>query len=178
VKQVVGAIVLIREHVPADRRAYAEWQCDPEVGEFVSWLPRTGEEADRSLRDAIDQQTSKNRTRFFMAVVRKEDDEVVGDVGITLLEENTADIGWFIRRRHWGMGYAGEAAALMLRYGFECLGLRQIQASCQKENVRSQRVMQKIGFRLTHMIEGRLHYTLSYDDWKADLTDGPTPPTP
>ena len=105
------------------------------------------EESYRNLQDAIEQQSVEDRTRFFMAVVRCEDLEIVGDVGITLLDDGSGSIGWFIRRKYWGMGYASEAAALMINCGFEAIGLDAIHASCRRENIRSERVMQKLGFR-------------------------------
>ena len=104
-KPIAGDRVFVREHVLTDRHAYAHWQCDPEVAEFLSWLPRSEEESYQSLQDAIEQQGVEDRSRFFMAVVRREDQEFVGGVGIELLEERTGSIGWFIRSKYWGMGY-------------------------------------------------------------------------
>jgi len=164
-KPVVGQRVYLREHMLADIDAYVDWQCDPEVAEFLSWLPKSEDESFRSLQDAIEQQNVEDRTRFFMAVVRCEDLEIVGDVGITRLEDGSGSIGWFIRRKYWGMGYASEAAALMINCGFEAIGLDAIHASCRRENIRSERVMQKLGFRPTDATDRRLYYSLKFDDW-------------
>jgi [ribosomal protein S5]-alanine N-acetyltransferase len=164
-KPAVGHKVVVREHVLADRDAYASWQCDPEVAEFLSWLPKSEDESYRDLQDAIQQQGLEDRTRFYMAVVRHRDHEIVGDVGMSLPGDGSGDIGWFIRRKYWGMGYASEAASLMIRSGFEEIGLDTIRASCRRENARSERVMQRHGFVLTHATDRRLHYALEYDGW-------------
>ena len=162
---VAGDKVFIREHVFEDRDTYADWQCDPDVAKFLSWLPRTEEEAYQSLQDAIEQQAIEDRQRFFMAVVRQMDEEVVGDVGITLLGDRIGEIGWFIRKQYWGMGYASEAAALMIHCGFRSIGLGTIRASCRKENISSEKIMKKCGFCLVDATDRRLNYYLRYEDW-------------
>ncbi|MDP8241250.1 MAG: GNAT family N-acetyltransferase [Candidatus Hatepunaea meridiana] len=165
IEPITGDKLFIREHVLDDSDAYTDWQCDPDVGEFLSWLPRIENEAFQSLKDAIEQQYIENRRRFFMAVVRREDKKVVGDVGITLLNDQTGSIGWFIRKRYWGKGCAGEAAALMINCGFTKIGLNTIRASCRRENTISERIMRRCGFRLFDTTERRLNYTLRYEDW-------------
>lgn len=157
--------VFIRELAMEDHDAYVDWQTDPKVAEFVSWLPRSREEALRGLEQAIAQQSMVDRADFFMAVVRCDDQEVVGSVGITRIDEHVGDIGWFIRSKYWGMGYASEAAAQMVTYGFEVIGLDSIRASCRKTNTRSEKIMQRCGFRLTSTTDRRLHYTLNRSDW-------------
>jgi ribosomal-protein-alanine N-acetyltransferase len=170
-KPQVGDRVIIREHVAADLPDYADWQCDPAVGEYVSFLPRTREEAEASLRDAIEQQTEPDRVRFFVAIEHKDNGGILGGAGITLIDEHTGDIGWFLRKEYWGLGYATEAAALMIRFGFEDIGLRTITAVCRKENSGSRRMMQKCGFRFERATENRLEYTLTYTDWKNNAAD-------
>lgn len=165
IKPIAGNQVSVREHVPEDRDAYADWQCDPAVAEFLRWLPKSEDESCQCLRDAIKQLGTERRNRFFMAVVRHENQEMIGDVGITLCEGGSGHIGWFIRRKYWDRGYASEAAALMIKIGFEVIRLDQLRASCRRENVRSVRVMQKCGFRLTDASENRLRYSLASADW-------------
>lgn len=57
------------------------------------------------------------------------------------------EIGWVFHPRYHGRGYATEAAAALLRHGFEALGLHRVVAACQPENAASRRVMEKIGMR-------------------------------
>lgn len=49
--------------------------------------------------------------------------------------------------QYWGRGYTTEAAAAMLRYGFEVLGFHEVRGSTDAPNVASVRVMEKIGMR-------------------------------
>lgn len=52
-----------------------------------------------------------------------------------------------LRREAWGFGYATEGGAACLRHGFEQLGLERIYSFTAVHNVRSERVMQKIGMK-------------------------------
>ena len=57
------------------------------------------------------------------------------------------EIGWRLHPDHWGHGYATEAAAASLRFGFEEAGLTDIVAFTTTINMRSQAVMERIGMR-------------------------------
>jgi ribosomal-protein-alanine N-acetyltransferase len=57
------------------------------------------------------------------------------------------EIGWRLAAEHWGKGYATEAAQAVLAYGFERLGLAEIVSFTTVANVRSRRVMEKLGMR-------------------------------
>jgi RimJ/RimL family protein N-acetyltransferase len=57
------------------------------------------------------------------------------------------EIGWRLAADHWGRGYATEAARALLAFGFQQLALGEIVSFTTVANVRSQRVMEKIGMR-------------------------------
>jgi RimJ/RimL family protein N-acetyltransferase len=59
----------------------------------------------------------------------------------------TVEIGWRLAVAHWGRGYATEAARAVLAYGFERLALPEIVSFTTAANVRSRRVMEKLGMR-------------------------------
>jgi RimJ/RimL family protein N-acetyltransferase len=52
-----------------------------------------------------------------------------------------------LAREAWGFGYATEAASAVVRDGFDRVGLAEILASTVPPNVRSRRVMEKLGMR-------------------------------
>ena len=58
------------------------------------------------------------------------------------------EIGWRLAADYWGQGLATEGARAALRHGFESLGLDEIVAFTMPGNVRSRRVMEKLG--MTH----------------------------
>ena len=55
------------------------------------------------------------------------------------------EVGWRLAREHWGQGYAPEAARAALAWGFANLPVDEIVAMTVPSNVKSQRVMAKLG---------------------------------
>ena len=55
------------------------------------------------------------------------------------------EMGWRLAADAWGHGYATEAARAALAFGFGELGLREIVSFTVPHNLRSRRVMEKIG---------------------------------
>jgi RimJ/RimL family protein N-acetyltransferase len=58
------------------------------------------------------------------------------------------EVGWRLGSRHRGHGYATEAAAAALDWGFGDLGLASVVSIFEPENVPSGRVMDRLGFDL------------------------------
>lgn len=76
--------------------------------------------------------------------------EFIGMIGLAFQEYKTKftpaiDIGWRLKRRAWGKGYATEGARRCLDYAFNELGIKKIISVCTVKNTNSERVMQKIG---------------------------------
>lgn len=76
--------------------------------------------------------------------------EFIGMIGIAQQVYKTEftpaiDIGWRLRKDAWGRGYATEGAKRCLKYAFNELGIKSIISVCVINNVKSERVMKKIG---------------------------------
>lgn len=73
---------------------------------------------------------------------------LVGCVGLTRSQKDrSAELGYWIGRRYWGHGAAPEAAGRLARWALANLDLDFITASALTDNVRSQAVLRRIGFR-------------------------------
>jgi ribosomal-protein-alanine N-acetyltransferase len=57
------------------------------------------------------------------------------------------EIGWRLKSKAWGRGYATEGARCCLEHGFGEFGLKEVYSFTSRENLRSRRVMEKIGLR-------------------------------
>lgn len=55
------------------------------------------------------------------------------------------EIGWRFRRETWGQGYATESARAALRDAFDSHAIEEVLSYTLRDNLRSQRVMEKIG---------------------------------
>ncbi|HWT07702.1 MAG TPA: bifunctional GNAT family N-acetyltransferase/(deoxy)nucleoside triphosphate pyrophosphohydrolase [Roseomonas sp.] len=87
---------------------------------------------------------------YHLAIARREDDVLVGCVGLTRdREDRSAELGYWIGRRHWGQGIAPEVAGRLARWALANLDLDRITASALMDNARSAAVLKRIGFRET-----------------------------
>ena len=64
------------------------------------------------------------------------------------LEGPEIEIGWRLPRSAWGNGYAAEAAWRIVQYARDQIGLKEIIACINPENLRSIRIASKLGFLL------------------------------
>ena len=117
----------------------------------------------RQVEMARAEQNRTKRRFYYLAVIRLEDGEFIGTVGLTLGLGKQAIIGWDCDLRFRNNGYATEAARALLRHSFQELGLREIRAACFVENAASIRVMEKLGMtRLQRNLIQRWCDHLSY----------------
>ena len=83
-------------------------------------------------------------------IARRADDVLVGCVGLTRdREDRSAELGYWVGRRHWGQGIAPEVAGRLARWALANLDLDRIVASALMDNARSAAVLTRIGFRET-----------------------------
>jgi RimJ/RimL family protein N-acetyltransferase len=81
------------------------------------------------------------------AITLRASSELVGMVGLTPDQsQDTAELGYYVDRRHWGLGIATEAARSVVDYGIHMLSLRRITSGYFLDNPSSGRVLSKLGF--------------------------------
>lgn len=111
---------------------------------------------------------------FSQLTVRiKETGEVIGTCGLNPIMRKgpEIEIGYITAKKHWNKGYTSEAAAEVLRWGFEDLGLERIIAVCPEPNVGSWRVLEKNGMHRVVLTDKYyetelLLYELTVQDWR------------
>lgn len=85
--------------------------------------------------------------------------EVIGCIGLAAGEgadgRGVAELGFWIARRHWGKGYATEAARALLTLA-PVLGHHRLTATCFRDNSASSRVLRKLGFSPTGQVSPRI----------------------
>ena len=90
-----------------------------------------------------------------MAAVLNSTGEVIGDCGIARQDvegEAMLEVGYHLRRDHWGHGYATEAGHACLQYAFRELTAEKVIALIRPENVPSQRVAERNGMRVERQV--------------------------
>jgi ribosomal-protein-alanine N-acetyltransferase len=172
--------LFLRQWREADRAPFAAMNADPAVMEFMP--SRLTREQSDALVDRFSAMLEAEGMTFY-AVQERVSGDFVGAVGLFPVGQlpfaPAVEIGWRLGVESWGKGYASEAARAALAHGFDSLGLDEIVAYTAARNLRSQRVMERIGmtrdvagdFDHPALPEGsvlRPHvlYRLRRDDWR------------
>jgi [ribosomal protein S5]-alanine N-acetyltransferase len=91
---------------------------------------------------------AKDPDKLWLAITLRSDGRQIGGIGLRVEKQHQhAELGYWLGVPFWGHGYATEAAADILRYGFETLALHRIFASHFKHNPASGRILKKVGMK-------------------------------
>ena len=139
--------LLLRRWRDRDREQFAALNADPFVMEhYPSLLTRAESDA------AVDRIEASFDRRGFgnWAVEVPGVADFVGYIGLSVPAYDApfmpaVEIGWRLDRRHWGRGYATEGARAALEFGSSEIGLHEIVSFTVLANVRSWRVMERLG---------------------------------
>ena len=147
--EIRTARLRIRSWRDEDIEPHAAMNADPRVMEFFpSVLPR--EESAAAIARARERIAERGFSFWPVEVVGGA--PFIGMAGLSIPSFQApfmpaVEIGWRLIADHWGKGYATEAARGVLAHGFDRLGLPEIVAFTTVANVRSRRVMEKLGMR-------------------------------
>ena len=100
----------------------------------------------------LDRQLERYRQLGFglWAVILKQTGEMIGQCGLTMQPwkgQERLEIGYLFNRSYWHCGYATEAARAVLHDAFGRLGLPRVYSFTAAVNLRSERVMRRLGMR-------------------------------
>jgi RimJ/RimL family protein N-acetyltransferase len=142
--------LLLRHWRDSDRLPFREINADSRVMEFFPEPLSTV--ASDALFDRAQEHFGRNGFGPF-AVELLSAQTFIGFIGLSIPAFDAhfmpaVEIGWRLAFAHWGKGFATEGARAALRYGFEILKLDEIVSFTVPANLRSRRVMEKIG--MTH----------------------------
>jgi len=168
-----------------DVPAYQRIVSDPDVmrymGSGLRWsLKRAGAElvglvSDLEGRRSVRHLAAHWRRHGFgeWAVEERSTGELIGCIGLRyhsdwVADDSQVEIGWLLARRAWGKGYATEAARPGLEHAFARQGIDRLMSIALVGNVRSQRVMEKLGL----LPQGQTHWKGSDVFWYAIDRDG------
>jgi len=140
--------LLLRQWCMADIATLAQINQDPKVMEYFP-APRSYVETESFVLANMD--LCNNGEPFFFAVEEVKSSELIGFVGICKVDHNmpfapAIEIGWRLAAKYWGQGYALEAANAVVKYAFEKLGITELVSFTVPDNVRSRKLMERLGF--------------------------------
>jgi RimJ/RimL family protein N-acetyltransferase len=139
--------LILRRWRESDREPFAAINADPRVMEF---FPRTLTK-DESYRMVERIEAAFEERGFGLCAVElREDHSFIGYIGLSVPNFEAAftpcvEIGWRLAAHAWGRGLATEGAQAMVRFVFEVLKLESLVSFTAVQNLRSRRVMEKLG---------------------------------
>lgn len=145
--------LVLRMPTAADIGPLDEMDGDPDVMRYIgdgNVHPRTTAQTAALVQAA--RRRWDERGYGLLSVTSRQTGEFLGWVTLAVPEFlpqvlPAVEIGWRFLRRHWGHGYATEAARPLLHHGFTACGLERIVSIRHVENTASGRVMDKLGLR-------------------------------
>ncbi|WP_026462299.1 GNAT family N-acetyltransferase [Adhaeribacter aquaticus] len=100
------------------------------------------------------------------AIETTSNQEFIGAVGLTTISEinNTAEMGYWLGKSYWNKGFASEAIAALIIFGFEEYKLNKIFATHLKRNAASGKVLMKNGFQVEGILRQHIKHFGKYED--------------
>lgn len=139
--------LLLRRWRHSDREPFQMLNADPRVMEFMPCLLSAQQSDDFIAR--IEQHFERHGFGLFAAELL-ENQTLLGFIGLFAPAFDSpfmpaVEIGWRLAADYWGRGLATEGARAVLRFAFEVVGLTSLVSFTVPANLRSRRVMEKLG---------------------------------
>lgn len=135
--------VTLKTFTSGDIDDFMEWATDDEVTKYMMWNSyNSRSEAESFFANVVEKHP------WFKAICLGEN--VVGSITIDKgkgAHSCKAELGYVISRKYWGNGLATTAIQLAIQTGFSDLNVERIEAFVDPENIGSQRVLEKNGFK-------------------------------
>lgn len=154
--------------------AYAK---NPNVGPNAGWSPHASLEESKEIIETL------FLPNEVWAIREKESGKIMGSIGLEpdRRRENvkSLEMGYSLGEEYWGHGYMTEAAHAVMDYAFNELDIVVMAICTGPENKRSQRVIEKCGFKFEgiqrkgyHIYDGTDRDNVVYSILKEEFLDG------
>ena len=133
------------------QRIFDCWASDPEVTRYLTWQPHASVAVTEAIVARWLADYDKPDT-YRYGIELRETGELIGMIDVVGYHHGNPVIGYCSGRAYWGNGYMTEALKALCAALFEA-GYSMIRIEAVRENVGSNRVIQKAGFRLANSRE-------------------------
>lgn len=141
--------LLLRDFTEEDFPALLRYQADPRYSEFHGPEESAPDLAHNLIGMFLAWAAERPRQNYQLAIAQRDHpEEAIGSCGVRLkgCDAGKAELGLELAPEHWGRGFASEAARAILEFGFRDLGVQEIRGVTITENVRVQRLVERLGF--------------------------------
>jgi ribosomal-protein-alanine N-acetyltransferase len=122
---------------------FDNWASDDEVTKYLTWPTHKSIDETKYILDLWIKQYEKPE-RINFAITLKKTNELIGGIDVVGYIDNDPVIGYNLARKYWNNGYMSEACKTVINYLFS-LGYETIRIDAAKENIGSNKVIQKCG---------------------------------
>jgi RimJ/RimL family protein N-acetyltransferase len=167
--------LVLRQLRADDIPALIKYANNEKIADKVINIPYPYQEHEAVFRISYVLQGFKAKLRYVFAIVLRETDELIGEIGIHLVNNNgDAQVGYWIGEPFWNMGIATEAMQAVVKFGFEQLKLKDIFATIHVDNPASGMVAQHCGLRAGNTNGNVTYYKIAKQEYDTATTDSPT----
>ena len=155
--------LLLRRYRLTDANDVFAYAQDPEWARFLPDVPQPYER--RHAEEFVASHLLKD-WRAEPTWALEHEGRVVGGVGLGAeLRHARAELGYALARWLWGRGLMTEAVTAVIDTAFRRLPIRKISATANAENVRSTRLMEKVGMQREALLrQHRIQHGQTYDE--------------
>ncbi len=142
--------LLLRKFTAADLDALYEIFRDEEVNTFLPWLPLKSLDDARNFYEARYVRAYRLPCAYRYAICLKAENIPIGYIHVA--SDDSHDLGYGLRREFWHRGIATEAGRAVIEQ-VRRDGIPYLTATHDVRNLRSGRVMQRLGMRYQYSYE-------------------------
>ena len=154
----------IRTLLSQDSEALFRYRSLPEVCRYQSWHPKTLAEVEAFLK-SNERVALHTVGKWLQLAICLPDGTLIGDIGLHFLDADQMEIGYTLSPVVQGRGYATQAVRAIVNEAFTVWGKHRIQASVDPDNIKSVRLLERLGFRKeAHFIKSFRIDDAWYDD--------------
>lgn len=148
-----------------DNKEIFSYRSDSETNKYQGWIPKTIHDVNEFI-SKIPKEFNKPETWFQLVIINKENNTIIGDVGIHFIDDYQCEIGCTLSKEYHGKGIATESLRATIDYLFKKLDKHRILTSIDPKNINSIKLLERLGFRK----EGHFKESLLIDrEWVDDI---------
>ena len=183
--EILTERLALRDLEVSDTQRIFEYRSRPEVSRFQSWGTQSADGIQLYLRDLSKTEPGRPGSWYQIGIILRSSGELIGDCGFQVLETEPrkADVGIALAPEFQGRGYATETLRALLDYLLVALGKDRVFGSVDPRNVRSMRLLQRVGMRKeAHRVKSLWFkgewvddaiFAITASEWKCRLNNAP-----
>ncbi|WP_461632989.1 GNAT family N-acetyltransferase [Labilibaculum euxinus] len=126
-----------------------DYRSDAKTNQYQGWIPKNIDDVYDFINNKVSKSIDQIDTWYQLVIICREDEKVIGDIGIHFLDENKkqVELGCTLAKSHHGKGFANEALSEVIKFLFTDLNKHRITASVDPANVKSIAMLERLDFR-------------------------------